>query len=315
MRTASGSMIPRFALSFEKISRCDMWYVIVHFVRLIIHIQSISTYADRSYSILKMSLCLRGVTILISHFLASLRFDSTMVRLGLSYGPKAPSMRHFGPPSVLLLALLYSGRVTALSSSSSSRSSSASTMSPNQQALSKAGPFPHTWVPLASVFECDPERPNAVQFLGQDYVTYRGNNGTWVLTDDACPHRLAPLSEGRVDREKGLLECSYHGWAFDSAGNCQRIPQVDAAVEESAKKSGRCNLQSYPVQVEKNVLWAWLWPEDCLTVAGIPEAHPETMVAGVPDNPTTYTRDLPYGWDTLLENLVDPSHVPFVSMK
>ena len=27
--------------------------------------------------------------------------------------------------------------------------------------------------------------------------------------------------------------------------------------------------------------------------------------------PSTYTRDLPYGWDTLLENLIDPAHIPF----
>ena len=25
----------------------------------------------------------------------------------------------------------------------------------------------------------------------------------------------------------------------------------------------------------------------------------------------TYTRDLPYSWDTLLENIVDPAHIPF----
>jgi len=40
-------------------------------------------------------------------------------------------------------------------------------------------------------------------------------------------------------------------------------------------------------------------------------AHPETMLAGVADDASTYTRDLPYGWDTLLENIVDPSHIPF----
>lgn len=29
------------------------------------------------------------------------------------------------------------------------------------------------------------------------------------------------------------------------------------------------------------------------------------------NNPTTYTRDLPYGWDSLIENFIDPAHVPF----
>merc|ERR1719343_1997423 len=31
----------------------------------------------------------------------------------------------------------------------------------------------------------------------------------------------------------------------------------------------------------------------------------------VVNNPNTYTRDLPYGWDTLMENLIDPAHIPF----
>ncbi|KAK3190155.1 hypothetical protein Dsin_029716 [Dipteronia sinensis] len=29
--------------------------------------------------------------------------------------------------------------------------------------------------------------------------------------DDACPHRLAPLSDGRIDKW-GRLQCAYHGW-------------------------------------------------------------------------------------------------------
>lgn len=61
--------------------------------------------------------------------------------------------------------------------------------------------------------------------------------------------------------------------------------------------------------VEKGILWAWLWSDDPLSVAGIPQAHPEVMSKGLGTSP--YMRDLPYGWDTLLENLLDPAHVPF----
>ena len=31
----------------------------------------------------------------------------------------------------------------------------------------------------------------------------------------------------------------------------------------------------------------------------------------VDEDASTYTRDLPYGWDTLLENIVDTAHIPF----
>ena len=181
----------------------------------------------------------------------------------------------------------------------------------NREALAAAPLFPRTWVPLASVFELNPDRPTPLRFLDQRYIAYCDNKGEWVVMDDACPHRLAPLSEGRIDREADRIECAYHGWAFESSGACVAIPQASDAVAKASLASPRACVASYPVVVEKSVLWTWPWPEDPLTVVGEPMAHPETMLAGVADDASTYTRDLPYGWDTLLENIVDPSHIPF----
>ena len=77
----------------------------------------------------------------------------------------------------------------------------------NQKALADRV-LPRTWVPLASTFELDPERPTPVRFLEQRYVAWRDNSGEWRVMDDACAHRLAPLSEGRVNREtdKSMFE-------------------------------------------------------------------------------------------------------------
>jgi pheophorbide a oxygenase len=114
-----------------------------------------------------------------------------------------------------------------------------------------------------------------------------------------------------VDRDANVLQCSYHGWEFDSSGSCTRIPQATEEIQVKAIASKRSCVAAYPIYVEKNVLWIWPWKEDVLSVAGNPMAHPEGMMEMVVDNPTTYTRDLPYGWASLVENLVDPSHVPF----
>ncbi|MEB3331526.1 MAG: Rieske 2Fe-2S domain-containing protein, partial [Synechococcaceae cyanobacterium] len=54
---------------------------------------------------------------------------------------------------------------------------------------------------------------------------------------DLCPHRLAPLSQGRIDPDSGLLTCSYHGWSFDGDGLCRRIPQ--AATPCPAERQAR----------------------------------------------------------------------------
>jgi phenylpropionate dioxygenase-like ring-hydroxylating dioxygenase large terminal subunit len=178
--------------------------------------------------------------------------------------------------------------------------------------LEKAQPFPRTWVPLASIFELDPDRPTPLRFLDQPYVAFRDNEGEWRVMDDACPHRLAPLSEGRIDRETNRIECAYHGWQFEpKSGACKSIPQATDSLAATAFSSPRACVGTYATRIEKSILWAWLWPEDPLTVVHDPMKLPEGMLSGVNENPNTYTRDLPYGWDTLLENIVDPSHIPF----
>jgi len=168
--------------------------------------------------------------------------------------------------------------------------------------------MPLTWVPLASDYELDPERPTPVRYLDKRYVIWRDNEGTWRVMDDACAHRLAPLSEGRIDRESNTLECAYHGWQFGGCGSCKRIPQAHGGQEASACASRRATVQSYPTQVEKAVVWFWPWGGEPSTNEA---ASPQRMVAPVSADAATYTRDLPYGWDTLLENIADPSHIPF----
>jgi phenylpropionate dioxygenase-like ring-hydroxylating dioxygenase large terminal subunit len=168
--------------------------------------------------------------------------------------------------------------------------------------------MPQTWVPLASDCELDPERPTPVRYLNQRYVIWRDNEGQWCVMDDACSHRLAPLSEGRIDRESGTLECAYHGWQFGGCGSCKRIPQAHGGQEDRACGSSRSAVRSYPTQVEKALIWFWPWSGE---PTNAPEASPQHMVESVAVDAGTYTRDLPYGWDTLLENIADPSHIPF----
>ncbi len=55
----------------------------------------------------------------------------------------------------------------------------------------------------------DPSRPHPLELLGRKLVLWCDGGGAWRCNEDACPHRLAPLSEGRLDG--GELECSYHG--------------------------------------------------------------------------------------------------------
>ena len=45
--------------------------------------------------------------------------------------------------------------------------------------------------------------------FGQLVVLYRTSSGGVAALEDACPHRLAPLSMGRLKGD--AIECGYHG--------------------------------------------------------------------------------------------------------
>src|SRR3712207_1700296 len=61
------------------------------------------------------------------------------------------------------------------------------------------------------------KKPVRVEVAGRAYVLFRDGSGQAAALADVCPHRFAPLSKGRV-RPDGRLECPYHGWNFDAAG-------------------------------------------------------------------------------------------------
>uniref|UniRef100_A0A0E0P2T3 Rieske domain-containing protein n=1 Tax=Oryza rufipogon TaxID=4529 RepID=A0A0E0P2T3_ORYRU len=62
------------------------------------------------------------------------------------------------------------------------------------------------WYPVAPVCDLDPGAPHGKTVLGLRIVAWfdrttaaaDGGGGEWRVFDDSCPHRLAPLSEGRV---------------------------------------------------------------------------------------------------------------------
>ncbi|KAK3149015.1 hypothetical protein QOZ80_3AG0211780 [Eleusine coracana subsp. coracana] len=169
------------------------------------------------------------------------------------------------------------------------------------------------WYPFAPVCDLDPRAPHGKKVLGLSVVAWfdrSGAGGEWRVFDDACPHRLAPLSEGRID-DRGRLQCVYHGWCFDGAGACKFIPQAPALGPPVHKNSKAC-VASYPCVVQNNILWFYPRSE--------PE-HKDVLQRKRPpyipeiDDPEFVTmygiRDLFYGYDVLVENLMDPSHVPY----
>ncbi|KAG0470842.1 hypothetical protein HPP92_017542 [Vanilla planifolia] len=124
------------------------------------------------------------------------------------------------------------------------------------------------WYPLAPVFDLDKRAPRSLTVLGLDVVVWWDRaKERWRVFEDRCPHRLAPLSEGRID-PLGRLQCVYHGWCFDGSGSCQLIPQspLDGPPVHTSNKA---SATSYACYVQNNILWFWprveAWDKDALT--------------------------------------------------
>ena len=79
----------------------------------------------------------------------------------------------------------------------------------------------HQWYPIALSEDIAPG-PHGVQVLGRRYALWRSDDGSLTAAPDRCPHRQAPLSEGRM--VDGCLECPYHGWRFGTGGRCELVP-------------------------------------------------------------------------------------------
>ncbi|WIA35317.1 hypothetical protein OEZ86_003772 [Tetradesmus obliquus] len=198
----------------------------------------------------------------------------------------------------------FSNSAEGSSSSSSSSSSSGSSFC-----------WLEHWYPVHVEAMADPARPHAVTLLGKQLVLWRDGQGQWQCMQDACPHRLAPLSEGRIEAD-GTLQCSYHGWRFDSSGRCTDIPQaLDAKAKAVACASSRSCVTAYPTRQQYGLIWVWpsAGPAAAAQAAAahlpVSQKLQEAWAAG--NSPTWYRRVLPYSWDILVENLSDPSHLPF----
>ncbi len=98
--------------------------------------------------------------------------------------------------------------------------------------------------------------------LGKRIAVYRGDSGTIAAFDDFCPHRLVPLSLGKVIGDR--LRCAYHGAEFGSDGYCVKVPGQKAPGPNTFVKT-------YPVIERHGYVWIWLGdPVRAVDESGIP---------------------------------------------
>jgi phenylpropionate dioxygenase-like ring-hydroxylating dioxygenase large terminal subunit len=95
--------------------------------------------------------------------------------------------------------------------------------------------------------DCDPVR---VMLLGEQLIGFRDTSGSVGLIANLCTHRGASLFFGR--NEENGIRCVYHGWKFDTEGNCVDMPNEPA---ESNFKN-RIKATAYACQESGGIVWA-----------------------------------------------------------
>jgi phenylpropionate dioxygenase-like ring-hydroxylating dioxygenase large terminal subunit len=183
-----------------------------------------------------------------------------------------------------------------------------------EQELPAGGPasdrfdWQEAWYPVYYTEDLDKSQPTRFTLLEQDIVLWWDKNQeTWRAFADQCPHRLAPLSEGRIN-EEGWLECPYHGWAFSGTGKCEFIPQQVSGAK--AEVSQRACVTSFPTTVRQGLLFVYPGRAENAEKTKVPIIDP---LEEDPDNWICLNtfRDLPYDALTLMENVLDSSHIPY----
>jgi 5,5'-dehydrodivanillate O-demethylase len=98
-------------------------------------------------------------------------------------------------------------------------------------------------------------QPTKVRLLGEDLVLFRDGGGRLGLLGLNCSHRGTSLEFGRVEQEG--IRCCYHGWLYDTRGQCLEQPA------EPAESSFRNRVQhlAYQAQEIAGIIFAYIGPD------------------------------------------------------
>lgn len=123
-----------------------------------------------------------------------------------------------------------------------------------------------TWQPVALASELNGGALINYTLLDQELVIARFPDGRLLAADVACPHKGARLSAGCI--REGELMCPYHGWRFNSAGECQSIPSL---IAPNPEKLALAHLRTYAVQERYGMIWVKLDPRGAHELPDVPE--------------------------------------------
>jgi len=178
--------------------------------------------------------------------------------------------------------------------------------------------IPNMWYPICRPQDVPAKEPVGMRRLGEDIVLFRDASGRVVCMQDRCAHKGAKLSAKlpgitRLSRNKpapGRIACPYHGFEYDSNGDCVAIP----ALGENARiPKGMC-LKTFKVEEKHKLIW--MWHGDARSEEELPEIPMfERFLNDDTDHPSAYIPHdgpAPVHYSRWMESVSEFYHAPFL---
>lgn len=131
-------------------------------------------------------------------------------------------------------------------------------------------------------------------------VLYRKLDGSPVALEDACWHRMLPLSKGSLDGDH--LVCGYHGLVFGPNGRCTSMPSQETVNPSACVKS-------FPAVERHRLIWLWMGDPALADPAKIPDMHWNDDPEWAGDGRLIHAK---CDYRLVVDNLMDLTHETFV---
>ena len=149
------------------------------------------------------------------------------------------------------------------------------------------------WHPVYRAEDLKPGWAKPIKIMSEEFTLYRGESGKPHVVGFRCSHRQTQLSVGWV--EDDCIRCRFHGWKYDSSGQCVEQP---AEKESFAEK---IRIRSCPTEEYLGLIFVYFGEGEPPALPRYPDFEKDSLWA------ETYTR--PCNYVNNLEN--DPIHIPF----
>ena len=143
------------------------------------------------------------------------------------------------------------------------------------------------------------KNPIKIKLLGEEVALFRDAGKVYAM-HDRCPHRGLALSEGKRFFP-GTITCFYHGWTFDTKGDCVATltsgPNIPLPADAKVK--------TYAVEEHNGIAWIFMGEDPPRPIED--DVPPELLT----DKNIIYSQveEWNCNWMPALENLMDTHDV------